>query len=113
MNSYKFISMHSQLFPYGFRISSKFPIRFIFPDTVSDASFWYLNIIAVNGRDLRRTKFWTLLEGNDRIVIGSSRTTQLETNLSYMKKGPLAAPVVEFFDQWWKSTAHLCPSYLR
>merc|ERR1712226_1686764 len=42
----------------------------------------------------------SMLQGGDRIVIGSSRTTQLETNLGYMKKGPLAAPLVEFFDQW-------------
>lgn len=57
----------------------------------------------------------SLLDGSkgDRIVLGSSRVNQLETNLSYMSKGPLAKPVAEFFEEWWKSTSHLCPSYLR
>lgn len=49
----------------------------------------------------------------DRIVIGSSRVNQLETNLTYMSKGELAKPIVEFMDDWWNSTKHLCPSYLR
>lgn len=49
----------------------------------------------------------------DRIVIGASRVNQLETNLSYMSKGALAQPIVEFFEEWWQSTKHLCPTYLR
>ena len=49
----------------------------------------------------------------DRIVIGSSRVNQLETNLDYFNKGELAKPIVEFMDDWWNSTKHLCPSYLR
>lgn len=49
----------------------------------------------------------------DRLIIGASRLDQLETNMSYLTKGPLAEPVVNFFNDWWKSTAHLCPSYLR
>jgi len=52
-------------------------------------------------------------EKGDRLIIGASRLEQLETNMSYLTKGPLAEPVVSFFDDWWKSTAHLCPSYLR
>jgi len=52
-------------------------------------------------------------EKGDRLIIGASRLEQLETNLSYLEKGPLAEPVVAFFEDWWKSTAHLCPSYLR
>lgn len=49
----------------------------------------------------------------DRIVIGASRVIQLETNLSYMTKDRLNNEVVEFMDEWWNSTKHLCPSYLR
>lgn len=49
----------------------------------------------------------------DRIVVGASRVSQLETNMSYMKKGPLAKPIVDFFEEWWNSTKHLCPAYLR
>ena len=57
----------------------------------------------------------SLLDGEkgDAVIIGSSRLQQLETNMELAGKGPLAAPVVEFMDEWWKSTKHLCPNYFR
>jgi len=70
--------------------------------TMAEAAYrWLLHHSALDGAK------------GDRIVIGSSRTEQLEINLNYMRKGPLAKPIVEFMDEWWNSTKHHCPSYLR
>ena len=52
-------------------------------------------------------------EKGDAVIIGSSRLAQLEMNLELAGKGPLAQPIVDFFDQWWKNTKHLCPNYFR
>ena len=49
----------------------------------------------------------------DCVVLGASRTEQIRMNLELSKAGPLAEPVVAFFDDWWKSTKHLCPVYFR
>ena len=53
-------------------------------------------------------------EKGDCVVLGASRMEQLEMNLKYSScdKG-LAKPVVDFFDEWWNSTKHLCPTYFR
>jgi len=70
--------------------------------TMAEAAYrWVLHHSALNG------------QYGDRLIVGASRVEQLETNLAYFNKGPLAEPVAQFFDDWWKSTAHLCPSYLR
>lgn len=49
----------------------------------------------------------------DCVVLGASRTEQIQSNLELSKEGPLATPVVKFFDEWWLSTKHLCPKYFR
>lgn len=49
----------------------------------------------------------------DTVIIGSSKIEQLEQNLSFVDKGPLHDKVVEFYNFWWSSTKHLCPSYHR
>ena len=46
-------------------------------------------------------------EKGDAVIIGSSRLEQVRTNLN------LAAPVADFFEEWWKCTKHLCPNYFR
>ena len=38
---------------------------------------------------------------------------QVRMNMELSKRGQLHKNVVAFFDDWWKSTMHLCPSYLR
>ena len=38
---------------------------------------------------------------------------QVRMNMDLAKKGSLKPPIVSFFDEWWTSTMHLCPSYLR
>ena len=69
---------------------------------VAEAAFrWIYNHSALDG------------EKGDAVILGSSRLTQLETNLALAGKGPLAAPVVQFMDDWWQSTKHLCPNYFR
>lgn len=57
----------------------------------------------------------SMLDGSkgDSVVLGASRMEQLEQNLKLVEAGPLAEPVVKFFDEWWKSTKHLCPIYFR
>ena len=68
----------------------------------AEAAFrWIYNHSALDG------------DKGDAVIIGSSRLQQLETNLTLVQKGPLASSVVEFIDQWWKSTKHLCPDYFR
>ena len=53
-------------------------------------------------------------EKGDCVVLGASRLDQLEMNLKYSAcDGVLAKPVVEFFEEWWSSTKHLCPTYFR
>jgi len=49
----------------------------------------------------------------DAVVLGSSRVEQMEENLDFVCKGPLAQPVVDFIHNWWLSTKHLCPTYFR
>ena len=69
---------------------------------VAEAAFrWIYNHSALDG------------DKGDAVILGSSRLTQLETNLTLAGKGPLAAPVVEFMEDWWQSTKHLCPNYFR
>ncbi|CBY07786.1 unnamed protein product [Oikopleura dioica] len=70
--------------------------------TVAETAYrWLLHHSALSG------------EKGDRIVIGASRVEQLEVNMGYMNKGPLHEELVQFMDEWWKSTSHFCPSYLR
>jgi hypothetical protein len=52
-------------------------------------------------------------EHGDCVVVGASRPEQLMTNLGYTLRPPLDKPVVQFFNEWWKSTKHLCPKYFR
>ena len=53
-------------------------------------------------------------EKGDCVVLGASRLDQLEMNLKYSAcDSVLAKPVVEFFEEWWSSTKHLCPTYFR
>jgi hypothetical protein len=52
-------------------------------------------------------------EHGDCVVVGASRPEQLITNLGYTVRPPLDKPVVQFFNEWWKSTKHLCPKYFR
>jgi len=49
----------------------------------------------------------------DAVILGSSRIEQLQQNLDLVSKGPLAQPIVDFFEDWWKCTKHLCPNYFR
>ena len=53
------------------------------------------------------------LKDNDAVIVGASSLKQLEMNLDYTVKGELDAKVVEFFEEFWKNTSHLCPDYLR
>lgn len=69
---------------------------------VAEAAFrWIYNHSALDGAK------------GDAVIIGSSRVDQLKTNMDLVGKGPLAKPVVNFFDEWWKNTKHLCPNYGR
>jgi aflatoxin B1 aldehyde reductase len=49
----------------------------------------------------------------DCVVLGASRPDQVRMNLELSEQDPLAEPVVGFFNDWWKSTKHLCPTYFR
>ena len=53
-------------------------------------------------------------EKGDCVVLGASRLEQLEMNLNYSAcDTTLAKPVVDFFEEWWNSTKHYCPTYFR
>lgn len=52
-------------------------------------------------------------ERGDGIIIGASKLSQLEQNLSALDKGPLPMDVVEAFDRAWGLTAEDAPEYFR
>ena len=53
-------------------------------------------------------------EKGDSVVLGASRMEQLEMNLKFSAcENTLAKPVVQFFEDWWNSTKHFCPTYFR
>jgi len=53
------------------------------------------------------------LKDNDAVIVGASSLKQLEQNLGYTDKEGLDPKIVEFFEEWWKCTSHLCPDYAR
>ena len=57
----------------------------------------------------------SLLDGahGDAVVIGASRLEHVKSNLDMSKAETLKPEVVNFLDNWWKSTKHLCPQYFR
>jgi len=71
--------------------------------------------VTVAGAAFRWIYHHSALDGSlgDCVVLGASRTEQIRMNLELSRAGPLAEPVVAFFDDWWKSTKHLCPVYFR
>lgn len=71
--------------------------------------------ITVPGAAFRWIFNHSLLDGSkgDAVVLGASRLEQLSENLELTKAGPLHQDVVNFMEDWWKSTKHLCPIYFR
>lgn len=71
--------------------------------------------VTVPGAALRWLCSHSLLDGSkgDCVLLGASKPEQLQMNLDLVTGGSLSAPVVSFLDSWWRSTMHLCPSYLR
>lgn len=53
------------------------------------------------------------LKDNDAVIVGASSLNQLKMNIDYTFQGPLDKEIVEFFEEWWKNTTHLCPTYFR
>ena len=52
-----------------------------------------------------------VLDGNDGIIIGVSKTEQLEGNLNDLEKGPLPEEVVKALDDGWKLALPGTPNY--
>ncbi len=52
-------------------------------------------------------------ENNDGVIIGSSRPSQLESNLISIRKGPLPAQVLEAYDRAWEICRESAPEYYR
>jgi len=71
--------------------------------------------ISVTEASIRWLYNHSSLDGSkgDTVVIGASKLEHLDQNLSFVDKGPLHKEIVKFFNSWWKSTKHLCPSYHR
>jgi len=70
--------------------------------SVPEAAFrWIFNHSALDG------------SYGDSVILGASRVEQVRMNMELSKRGHLHENIVAFFDDWWKSTMHLCPSYLR
>jgi len=57
----------------------------------------------------------SLLDGSkgDCVVLGASRMEQLQMNMEMSQAEPMKQEVVDFMNEWWKSTKHLCPTYFR
>merc|ERR550525_2049168 len=71
--------------------------------------------ITIPGAAFRWLYNHSLLDGSkgDAVVLGASRLEQVSVNLELTKAGPLHQDVVNFMEDWWKSTKHLCPIYFR
>ena len=71
--------------------------------------------VSVPGAALRWLYHHSELDGaqGDCVVLGASKVEQVRENLVLGEQGPLAQPVVHFFEEWWRSTKHLCPIYFR
>jgi len=55
----------------------------------------------------------SMLKDNDAVIIGASSYDQMMLNLDLSSKPELDDEIVEFLNEWWKNTAHLCPNYYR
>jgi len=53
------------------------------------------------------------LKDNDAVIIGASSFSQMELNLDLSSKTELDQDIVDYLEDWWKNTAHLCPNYYR
>ena len=62
---------------------------------------------------LRWVYFHSLLkpEHGDAVILGASKLSQLESNLSYISKGPLPEEVVSVFEDIWKTIKPDAPAY--
>ena len=62
---------------------------------------------------LRWVYFQSLLkpELGDSVILGASKISQLESNLSYISKGPLPEEVVSVFEDIWKTIKPDAPAY--
>ena len=62
---------------------------------------------------LRWVYFHSILkpEYGDAAIIGASKLSQLESNLSYIKKGPLPEEVVNVFNDIWTLVKPDAPAY--
>jgi aflatoxin B1 aldehyde reductase len=62
---------------------------------------------------LRWVYYHSLLksEFGDSVIVGVSKLSQLESNLNYIKKGPLPDEVVAVFEDIWKNIKPYAPAY--
>lgn len=49
----------------------------------------------------------------DAVIIGASKTEQLEENLINLEKGPLAEDVVKALDEGWETVRGVCAPYFH
>lgn len=49
----------------------------------------------------------------DGVILGASRTTQLEENMKIAQLGPLDEAVVKTIEDCWVETCYSCPNYFR
>ena len=61
------------------------------------------------GASLRWLFYHSALDENDAIILGATRTKQIETNMAEIQKGPLDDAVVEAFEKAWKTVRDVAP----
>ena len=71
--------------------------------------------ISLPGAAFRWMYNHSMLDGakGDCVVLGASRMEQLQMNMEMSQAEPMKQEVVDFMNEWWKSTKHLCPTYFR
>jgi len=52
-------------------------------------------------------------EKGDAVIIGASSTSQLDSNLTNLEKGPLPEEIVEALDEGWKKVKGVCGLYFH
>ena len=65
--------------------------------------------IALAEASLRWLLYHSALGDEDGVILGATRTAQVEKNVSDIKKGPLAEDIVQAFEKTWDMVKESSP----
>jgi len=65
--------------------------------------------ISIAGASLRWLFYHSALGEHDGVILGASKTAQIECNVAEIGKGPLEDSVVEAFEKTWEAVGEAAP----